>query len=176
MKISHLGRLRGVTLAETLIVVFVYSLIAFACYMVLSAGLQSWKVNQVRVELTQELRKAMDWMVDDIRQAGTSSISNVPADGIWYTTITFKRSAGVSSGSIVWSSEDYVYSRDTTLRQIKRTKGAEVKTIAQYIESLQIRRQASTPEIVEVSLQAKNNPPLGPVLTVNSSFKIKLRN
>ena len=169
---------KGFTTVEVLVVVFIYSIIAGSCYVALISGNTSWQVTSAQVELQQELRKGMDAMSEDLRQAGASSITNVPADGIWYNTITFKICTGVSSGNISWSSNtiQYVIGSGANVNQILRKSGSQSKVIAQDIQTLQIRRQSSAPNIVEVSLLAQKNTSGGRLLSLNSNFSAKLRN
>src|SRR5690348_12219687 len=91
---------KGITLVEMLIAVSILSLLVGSLYVILNAGQASWETNRTKIELHQETRKAMDWMINDLRQAGNSSIVDVPANGTWYNQITFKTPSGVSSGSI----------------------------------------------------------------------------
>jgi hypothetical protein len=60
--------------------------------------------------------------------------------------------------------------------ELHRNEGAANKIVATNIQTLQIRRQSATPNIVEVSLQAQKNTPRGDTVTMNSDFSVKLRN
>ena len=63
-----------------------------------------------RISSRNELRKAMDWMIEDLRQSGTAgTVMNVPADGTWYGSVTFRTPVGVSGNDIVWSSGTIQY-------------------------------------------------------------------
>ena len=53
---------RGVTLVEVMTTVVIFSFILGICYALLISGSDSWETNSTRVELQQELRKAMDWI------------------------------------------------------------------------------------------------------------------
>ncbi len=159
-------------MVEVLVMVFIYSIIAGACYVALMSGNTFWQVTSVETELQQELRKGMDAMTEDLRQAGSSSITDVPADGVWYTTITFKICTGVSGGSISWSSNiQYVLGTGANANRLLRGG----KVVAQDIETLQIRRKTSSPNIVEVSLLAQKNTSGSRLLSMNSNFSVKLR-
>lgn len=168
----------GFTLVEALVTVMIFSIILGASYMVLLSGSDSWEVNRVRVELQQESRKAIDWMSQEMRETGSAAITNVPADGNWYTTITFSLPSGVSGGSIVWSGDTIQYVLGgTNSNQLQRVAtGVATKIIASNIQTLQFRRQSTSSNIVEVSVLARKNTLKGTQIDVNLDFKIRLRN
>ena len=175
---SRRGR-AGFTLVEVLVTVLIYMLVAAAGYMVLSSGMLSWQVNNTRVELQQELRKAMDWMVLDLRQAGPSSVSSPSVSNTWATSITFRVAVGASGGVVVWSTEQYrYYLGGTNNRQLRRqdlTTGT-VKEIAQDISVLQVRRPLTAQDTVEISLTAAKQTSLGGMISQTMDFAVQLRN
>ena len=81
---------RGLTLVEAMVTAMIFALIAGGVYTAGIAGERSWQANKVQVELQQDLRKAMEWMIKDLRITKSSAILDVPADDIWYSSITFK--------------------------------------------------------------------------------------
>ena len=175
--LSFLNNMRGISLVESLMTILIYAFISAACFTALTYGSQSWRVNSVKVELQQELRKAMDWITEDLRQAGPSSITNVPADGTWYNTITFKICNGASGGNISWAAQNTQYSKGGTgSAQLLRTTGAQSQVIAQDIQSLQFRRTTTAGNIVNVALTVQKNTIGGRLLTLTSNFQVKLRN
>ena len=163
----------GFTLVEALVTVIFFSLILGACYLILLAGTDSWQVNSVKIEIQQEARKAADWIKQDLIQSGASTITNVPADGNWYTTITFKTTTGASGGNIAWSSQTTQFLLSSN-QLIRRT--ATDKVCAKDIQALQFRRQAASPSIVTVSVQTQKNTTKGLTLTMTSNFEVKMRN
>jgi len=172
---------RGVTLVEVMTTVVIFSFILGICYALLISGSDSWETNSARVELQQELRKAMDWITQDLRQAGSASIVNVPADGNAYTSITFRKSAGVSGGNLVWdSSTTRYFLGGTGGTQLLRQVGAQTASvIAQNIQSLQFSRQTSTANVVNVSIQTQKTTLRRKMLTEKApslTLKILLRN
>ena len=165
---------RGFTLVEALLSALLFSILYGACVMVLIAGSNSWQVNNTKIEVQEEVRKAVNWMQGELVQAGVSTITNVPSDGTWYTTITFKTTTGVSSGSITWSSNTITYSLSSN--QLIRASGGVNKTIAQNIQTLQFRRQSTTPSLLEITMQGQKTTPKGTVLTASETLGIYLRN
>ena len=167
----------GFSLLEVLIVVAIFTMLAAACSILLTAGYDSWRINKTQIELQQELRKATDWIAQELRIGGTSTITNLAADGTWRNTITFKISNGVVSGNIDW----YIYTTTfvlggTSSNQLQRQSGLDTRIIANNISSLQFRRLASAPNIVEVSLQATKNTFKGNPVTMSTNFKVRMRN
>ena len=155
-----LKRRQGFTLVEMMVTVAIFSFILGICYTLFISGSNSWETNSVRVELQQELRKAMDWITQDLRQAGSASITNGPVDpvdGTPYPSITFRKAAGVSGGNLVWDSSTTTYSLGGTggTQLLRQVSGQTASVIAQNIQSLQFSRQVSTSNIVDVSLQAR---------------------
>jgi Tfp pilus assembly protein PilW len=177
---------QGMTLVEALMTVLIAAVILAATSMVLIAGSASWQVNSTKVELQQGLRRAMEWMAQDLRAAGNSvsSITNVPADGTWYNTINFKTATGVSSaGAIVWSTDTIQYVLGGTgnselRRNIINSGGSTVsyRRTARNMTALRIRRQGASADLVEVSLSCSKRATSGQQVTMSTSFTVHLRN
>jgi len=175
-KKTNLKESAGFTLTEILVAVSLYSLIAVACFVAFITGNRSWQVNKAQLEIQQELRKAMDWMIEDLRQSGSSAIVDVPSDGVWYNSLTFKMAEGINNGNISWSDDVQYDLGGTNSNQLLRQTGGEEKVLAQDITSLLFRRQVSTPASMEVSLTAQKTTPEGQALSQDLNFQIKLRN
>jgi len=168
---------QGLSLAEVMVTVVLFLLVAGALYLSASAGQNSWQVNTAQIQLQSELRKAMEWMKYDLIQAGPSSILDVPADGAGYSTITFQIPSTVSGGSIVWDSDRIIFAlggADGT--QLLRRKGADVKVIAQNVQTLQFTRQIASSNILEIALTGQKADIKGTPLSYQLSFQVKLRN
>lgn len=177
-KLNHLIRgNRGTTLVETLVVVLIFSMLVAGFYSVATVGDNSWQSNRVQIELQQDLRKSMEAMVNDLRQAGSSSIIDVPANGNWYTSITFRIPEGVAAGSIDWTNETMQLLRagPGTL-QLQRIYGAQTKIISNNITSLQFRRLSTSPNTIEIAMQAQKDTLKGLPITYNLNFNVQLRN
>jgi len=184
MPIRLLDRLKcnkGFSLAEILVTALIFSVIMGAIHTTMVIGDSSWNLNSTNIALQQELRKAMDWMKDDLRQTGTAAVTNVPADGNWYTTITFQMVSGVSGGVITWNSDTTQFVLGgTPATQLQRIENSITKVLALDIQSLQFRRLASAPDVIEVALVAqKSSSKVGSASGVISSsltFKVQMRN
>jgi type II secretory pathway component PulJ len=154
--------------------VFIFSILSGACFTIMASSSSSFQVNRVKVELQQELRKAQNWMINDLRQTGSSVITNVPADGTSYSTITFRTSTGASGGAATWSTDTVQFALSGT--QLQRTSGATTRVLAQNISSLSFKRDVSTSNLVEVTVGAQKKAPGSKTLTASVTFKVELRN
>ena len=65
---------QGFSLVETMVTVFIFVILAGGLYATLQVGDSSWQTNQTKVELQQELRKAIDWMKDEFEVIEMPSI------------------------------------------------------------------------------------------------------
>ena len=168
---------RGLSLVEVLVTMFIFLFVAGAIYTLTIVGNDIWMANKTRIELQQELRKGMDWMIYELRAAGPSSILDVPADGSWYSSITFKTPSGVSSGSISWNATSVQFILGgTNGQQLQRIFGGSTKLLASNITAVQFRRQVASSDILEVSLQAQNTAPGSAALSSDLDFEVQLRN
>ena len=168
---------KGFTLVEAMITVIFFSLIVGACFLLSKVGNESWQVNSVRIGLAQENRKALDWLMNELRQSGASTISNVPADGSWYNTISFKMATGITSGKASWGDEVTYAIGGVNNDQLIRTQSGQERVIAHDFNTIQFKRLPATPDIVEVAINVKRRTArANQELDLGSNFKIKMRN
>ena len=176
-KFKMLKNNAAVSLVECMVAMAIFLMIAGGIYTTVATSENSWSVNKVKIELQQELRKAMEWMINDLRQAGNTSITNVPADGTWYTTITFKDASSVTSGTLQWAANTVQFVRGGTGSvQLQRISGGVTKVLAQRMSSLQFRRQSTTSNILEVSMAAQSTSFKGIPVNYQLNFSVQLRN
>lgn len=168
----------GFSMVELMVTMLIFTILAAGMYALSMVGDSSWHSNKARIELQQEMRKAMEALVLDLRETGGTSITNVPADGAWYSTITFKLPTGVNSGSINWDGFSVQYSVISgQLRRIYNVTPTPItRTICQNVQSIQFRRQLANPDILEVAMQAQKNSSKGLALSYALNFDIQLRN
>jgi Tfp pilus assembly protein PilW len=167
---------RGFSLAEMIIVVLLSVFLIGGIYTVLSTGKNSWEINRDRLELVQELRKGIDWMRKDLRQAGVSKITGVPADGTWYTSITFQTPSGVVSGAATWNAAVQYHRGGTGNQQLLRTVGGVDRAIAQDMNLVQFKRTAADPSVVLISAQAQKNTPQHGLISITMTAQERTRN
>ena len=139
----------------------------------------SWLVNKDKTELQQELRKAMEWMKYDMRQAGDISI-DVDADGVWQeASISYFKPQGVSNGVIDWGTTNpgpVQFFLDGDTEDFCRLYDGNKKLIARNITHVQFRRLDTSSDILEVELTGQKTTIKGNVIDDSLDFKIKLRN
>ena len=175
-KIFKLGK-SGFSMAEMLVTVLIFSILIGGIYASLAVGEASWETNKVKIELQQELRKAMEWMKFDLQQAGPTSITNVPADDTWYTTITFKTPNGVSGGSINWEADTMQFVLGGTgSTQLQKVQAGTTTVLAQNIKTLNFRRSTTNSNILEISMLAEKNTVKGDTINYQLDFEVQIRN
>ncbi len=174
----------GVTLVEVLVTILLFTFLMGIALSILSASSDSWETNKRRTEMQQEMRKAVDWIKEDLRQTGLGGISNAVnsggtttplySDGTPYGALWFKKSTGVSGGVVQWSS-DIEYYLDTN--QLKRSFNGDIKTIATNISNLQFSHTAADPRLIVVTVTASRAAVRGGgTITLNYTFNVKVRN
>jgi Tfp pilus assembly protein PilV len=177
-KVKRLDDNQGLSLSELLVSIFIFSILSASLLAVVVVGQRSWSTNSVKIGMRQELRKSMETMINDLRQAGDDSIADVPADDTWYTSITFQVPQTVTGGIITWDSNAIQYTLGgTNGDQLQKITGGSTQIVSQDIQSLQFRRLSTAPNILEVALAAQDTVDLTQeVLTMDLDFEIELRN
>ncbi len=174
----------GFVLAEFIMVVLIFSMIMGGIFGVLTVGRQSWHTGSIQVELQQEARRAMDWMVREIRQSGLNYAPKHPGgvigladDGLVHNTITFRMSQGWDNNNdwIDWGNQIQYSIGGLNNQQLLRTEGAQVVVLANNVVGLGFRRQPGSP-IVEISLQAQKVSAPGRTLQWTLNSQVTLRN
>jgi len=164
----------GFSFAEILIVIVISTFLMGAMYTVLLTGRNSWEINRDRVEIQQEIRKGLDWIRKDLRQAGLSTVTGVTANGVPNTSIVFQTPSGVSAGSVTWA-PTIQYS--VNANQLIRTTGAATnRVIAINISAIQFSRTAANPSLVNISITGQKNTPQHGLITMTVTAQERMRN
>jgi len=117
------NRIKGFTIIETLIVAATLSALMAGIFYVLKTGESSWSFNGAQIEVQSEVRRALDWIANDARQArrvDMGSASNNPSS----SHIKFKKVVGydtAGAGQVILSSDFYEYAYDSDSQTITRT-------------------------------------------------------
>ena len=178
---------KGVTLAEIMVTMLIFSIISIALFTTSLVGENSWQVNQAKTEVIQELRKSMDAMLYDLIETGGSAVSNVlpdadvspyedtAEDDDWYSSITFQLPSGISNGSLQWGSDNIQFIVNSD-KQLVRITPSETKVIAQNITSLGFYRSSSNSDMIQIALTAQKTTTRGMNIQLGVNFSVKMRN
>lgn len=167
----------GFSLLELMICLLIATFIIGAMLALSVAGRKSWQIGSACIELYQELRKGMDWITQELREAGYSTITNVPADGLWYNTINFRKPEDVIGSKLIWGSDEIQYLLGgLNNKQLLRKVGSDNKVLANNITSFLLRRTPLTPDMVEVALQGNKTTIKGNNLESKMTFVVQVRN
>jgi hypothetical protein len=152
-----------------MITMLIFTVISGGLYSVFAAGDNSWQINKVKIELQQELRKAMEGMINDLRQASIEDVG--------YSEITLKVPQGVVSGKMVWGADAIQYVLGgADGKQLQRIQGGVTRIVAQDIEAVSFLRSGASSDALVVSLQAERAALKGPVISRSLNFEVQLRN
>ena len=55
--------------------ILIMSFISTGLFSVFAAGQESWRANKIQIEIQQELRRGLDGMIFELRQAGAASVA-----------------------------------------------------------------------------------------------------
>lgn len=175
---QSLNKNNGSILTEVMVVILIFSLLLGVVFTILATGKNAWYIGDTSVELQQELRKAMTIMARDLRQTGSAKIIGVPPNGSWCSSITFQKPTGANFGYITWGPQNQFVLGGLNNRQLLRLNalGNTEEVLANNINSLQIRRQYATRDVIEVVLNADKSTVKGTQINRDLSFQVKLRN
>lgn len=111
----------GLTLIEILVSAFVLLIIITALFLSLTTGEFSHSLSSAKVDLQAKVRRAMDWMVKDVRQTNLIEINTNNPSG---NHIKFKQVRGINNatGSYALSSNYIEYSYDNITDGLTRNE------------------------------------------------------
>ena len=186
----------GFTLIELMVVILIFSIIVAAIFGVLTMGRQSWQTGTTQVQLQQETRKAMDWMVKEIRPAKLISISGssikfkVPIDEDIIDTTVDNDVLDVN-GDIEWGANDGINDRlDWTIEySLSISNGQTLRKVFDNasIEQINLRKVLANKIImlsfnsvsaseISVGITAQKDAIPGRTMQSNLQSQITLRN
>ncbi len=94
MRLTLLNK-RGISIVEVLLVTAIIGLLMGSIFYLLSAAQSSRAQSTAKSELQSEVRRVMDWIVNDVRQTVSSSIGSKDNNPL-STHIKFKKFTGYS--------------------------------------------------------------------------------
>jgi type II secretory pathway pseudopilin PulG len=196
---------KGFTLFEIVIVIILFLIISLALFGILSAGRESWYTASAQIELQQEARRAMDAVVKQLRETGSTHVSITGGDN---NIITFQIPVDVngdgdildSNGNIEWGAGgqqgqaiQYYLGGTDTLQLLSRLldgypSGSQiggVTVLANNIYSSDSSFNAlrftgtpsSNPTVIDIEITAEEKESLlGRTMRINLQSKVRLRN
>ena len=143
---------RGFTLIEIMVVFTVFSIIIGAIYAVFTVGNQSWLQGAAQVDVQQEARRAMDWMIRELRESRDSGIT-IASGG---SSITFEIPSNLGSTDIIWDYQvQYFLSGAQLMRTLSdKSTGVPIaidvnRVLANDVNNLQFTRIQTTITIAD---------------------------
>lgn len=170
---------RGFTLIEIIIAAFLFSIISAALFNVLAAARSSLGAGESQISVQQVCRNGLDSMMRELRQAGVSTITGVPADGTNYSSIAFQIPTAIAAAGITWSGNIQYALGGLNGAQLLRTQSGSQKVLANNISVLSFNRSAANPNVVNISITAQKNTFPGFTAmqsTITLVSQVKLRN
>lgn len=166
------------TLFETIIAVFLLTIIMACIFTVLATAKNSLKSGESRLNVQQESRRGLREIVRELRQTSASTITGVPADGLTYNSITFQIPVSIGATGTTWSSNIQYSLGGLNSAQLLRTQSGNQTVLANNISALTFSRGAATPNIVNINITAQKNTFAGFTgiqsnLTLNTEVKIR---
>ncbi len=156
--LAHRKAKKGFTFIEMMIVLAVFIVIGGSLSYILSSGEGAWYMSDARIVASQEGRRAMSAVIREIRQSGPSVITNCPADSLWrLAQINFSIPVDIDNdGDVIDISDDIEWSPVTFVTtgqaQLERQDGNANTVLCNNVMRVYFRRQAATPDVVEVVL------------------------
>ena len=157
----------GFTLVEIMVVCAIASLLMGLAVTLTMSSQQAWMQGASEVVVTTELRKVFDRMSRELSNSPVDQIQSLPADGVWRASILFRipqdqngdGSVLNASGNITEWSQWIRYLRGGTngnnlIREVSTAPAYTVESVGYHITDLEFRRQAATPDLVEIQVTA----------------------
>jgi prepilin-type N-terminal cleavage/methylation domain-containing protein len=165
---------RGFTLAELMVVLAIFLMMSGGIFQMTVAAQNIWNENKAKIEVQQNLRKAMEAIVNDIRQTGSITITDATALDTSYSTLTFKKPSTITGGNIVWNSFTTKYQLDAAGQQLQKVENAATTTVATKITAITFSRPSTNAVHVALSAQAVSSG--GRTAQRSITFDVQMRN
>ncbi|MBI3312495.1 MAG: prepilin-type N-terminal cleavage/methylation domain-containing protein [Candidatus Omnitrophica bacterium] len=184
----------GFSLAELLMVVALFSVLACGIVLTLFSAQRSWTVGSGETVLTLELRRGLDQISRELTESQPAQVQQPAANGQWGNTIVFRvprdrdgdGSVLDANGTISeWSNLiTYQFQPGGRANNCTRTEVNDpglqprsiVSTVANHVTDVRFRRQAAAADVVEIQMTASTINEMGQVFSRNMATRVKLRN
>lgn len=175
-------RSTGFTLMEVLVAMTLAVFLVGAVIGMMMSSQKTLAEGSSSVLMNSQLRRVVDRMSRQLAQSQTGQVTDPAANGTWATSITFRIPEDTdASGSVLdaegsiseWS--DWITIASDGSNCILTTNGTD-EILANHITDVQFRRQAATPEVVEIQLTATVTSGTNRIETRTLETKVNLRN
>lgn len=169
----------GFTLVEIMLVSVLLAIMLGSIYTVLNTGRLSMSAGETQLTIQQESRRGLNAMIKELRQTSPSNITDVPADGLEYNSITFQIPSNISVNGTAWSSSIQYSLGGLNGAQLISTQSGSQRVLANYITSVIFTRDAMAADLLSVQVTARKNTFSGfssGQSNITLFSKIKLRN
>jgi len=173
----------GFTLIELMVSTAIAVGIGAVITMTLKMNQQSWEVSDAYLTSSLQLRMAAETLSQDLVAAKSSTLS-IPADGTWYNAISFQVPMDMNGDGVVVDGGGTLELSPVLSFSLAGTEGTAVvrsvdgtpnRVVANGVSALQFRRQAATPQVVEIQLTVRRG--LGDFKnTASFSTQVRVRN
>lgn len=185
---------KGVTLIEIMFVSAIIIVVGWLAFNLLSSGTITWHSGLASLTVQQELRRGLHSMVKELEQTSATVIdsftNNVPANGLDYNSIILRIPQDIngdgtildSNGQVEWSTPiayQLIFNAQLNSFQLIRTQDAATTVLANYLPtqlSAQFKRNAATPNIIEITLRGQKSSSLGHISSGTIGGRVEMRN
>ncbi|MFH1202625.1 MAG: prepilin-type N-terminal cleavage/methylation domain-containing protein [Candidatus Omnitrophota bacterium] len=180
---------RGFSLIEMMITIAIFLIISSAIFLTLATGRTYWYTGNTKLSVQQEARRAMEYMVGELRQSRSSQISGVPSDGQYYNSIAFRVPQDrtdppdndlATAGDLEWSDPiTYSLVQVEGISRIERTPSkitGKRQFIGNYVSGLTFRRDNFVPNVLEIEVIAQKQNAQNVTVSTKVQTNVKLRN
>ncbi len=177
-------RVLGFSLAELLAVVGILGIVTAAITAVLICAQRTWVSGSGQAVATAELRRALARVSREMTESRIGEIQRPVADGQWDTVALFRipqdqdgdGSVLDANGVVVEWSGWIAYGRGADNSLLRAVDGVTTDTLANHISAVSFRRQAATPDVIEVEMTASTLTESGRQFDHTVESRIKVRN
>ena len=159
----RLGTHTGLTLVELLVGSTLLAVIVGAAYTVLSAGERLTRTNLAYVEVSEEARRGMERMVNELRSAQRNTVSIPHGD-----QITFQVPGNPSPIQYAVGGAD-----GTTLL---RTENGVSTVVCNNVQRVQFGPSPFSGRVISITLQVQRTSPSDPTLSMGLQGRVRVRN
>lgn len=139
LSLHNRGR-RGLTLVETIVVIFVFSMLTLTITQLLTGGIQAWKRGNTRMKLRADAREALDQIQADFRQCSGVGVGVITpsAAGAPSATLQFSRYDNTGNGA----TKIITYTINSAARTLTRQEGTDTSVLAENVVDIDPRDNA----------------------------------